>query len=129
MRKIDVKLISGRSIEQGIQIENKMSSEYFDVAAVCELNEKDMSKLGIRDEAHVMIKSKFGEVVVRARTDNRNPPGIAFVPMGPWANQLVNPNSQGCGTPTYKGINAKVEVVKNGKVLNALDLIGNLKNV
>lgn len=108
MRKIDVKLISGRSIEQGIQIENKMSSEYFDVAAVCELNEKDMSKLGIKDEAHVMIKSKFGEVVVRARTDNRNPPGIAFVPMGPWANAVIDPSTGGCGTPQFKGVDVEV---------------------
>ncbi len=108
MKKIDVKLITGRSIEQGIQIENKMSSEYFDVAAVCELNEKDMSKLGIRDEAHVMIKSKFGEVVVRARTDNRNPPGIAFVPMGPWANAIIDPNTGGCGTPQFKGVDVEI---------------------
>ena len=47
--------------------------------------------------------------------------------MGPWANQLVNPDSQGCGTPTYKGMKAKVEVIKSGKVLDALELIGKLK--
>ncbi len=108
MRKIDVKLISGRSVEQGIQIENKMSSEYCDVVAICELNEKDMSKLGIRDEAYVLIKSKFGEVVVRARTDNRNPPGIAFVPMGPWANAVIDPGTGGCGTPQFKGVDVEV---------------------
>ena len=108
MRKIDVKLISGRSIEQGIQIENKMSREYFDVAAVCELNEKDMSKLGIKDEAHILIKSKFGEVVVRAKTDNRNPSGIAFIPMGPWANAVIDSNTGGCGTPQFKGVDVEV---------------------
>jgi formylmethanofuran dehydrogenase subunit D len=43
--------------------------------------------------------------------------------MGPWANQLVNPDSQSCGTPTYKGMKAKVEVVKDGNVLDALELM------
>lgn len=123
MRKIDVKLISGRSIEQGIQIENKMSSEYFDVAAVCELNEKDMSKLGIRDEAHVIIKSKFGEVVVRARTDNRNPPGIAFVPMGPWANAVIDPSTGGCGTPQFKGVDVEVTLTFDS-VSSIKELVG-----
>ncbi len=123
MRKIDVKLISGRSIEQGIQIENKMSSEYFDVAAVCELNEKDMSKLGIRDEAHVMIKSKFGEVVVRARTDNRNPPGIAFVPMGPWANAVIDSSTGGCGTPQFKGVDVEVTLTFDS-VSSIKELVG-----
>ena len=123
MRKIDVKLISGRSIEQGIQIENKMSSEYFDVAAVCELNEKDMSKLGIRDEAHVMIKSKFGEVVVLARTDNRNPPGIAFVPMGPWANAVIDSSTGGCGTPQFKGVDVEVTLTFDS-VSSIKELVG-----
>jgi formylmethanofuran dehydrogenase subunit D len=123
MRKIDVKLISGRSIEQGIQIGNKMSSEYFDVAAVCELNEKDMSKLGIKDEAHVMIKSKFGEVVVRARTDNRNPPGIAFVPLGPWANAVIDPSTGGCGTPQFKGVDVEVTLTFDS-VLPIKKLVG-----
>ena len=123
MRKIDVKLISGRSIEQGIQIENKMSSEYFDVAAVCELNEKDMSKLGIRDEAHVMIKSKFGEVVVLARTDNRNPQGIVFVPMGPWANVVIDPSTGGCGTPQFKGVDVEVTLTFDS-VSSIKELVG-----
>ncbi|MDD2665982.1 MAG: molybdopterin dinucleotide binding domain-containing protein [Methanocellales archaeon] len=108
MKKIDVKLTSGRSIEQGIHIDNKMSSGYCDVAAVCELNEVDMSKLGIRDGANVMIKSKFGQVVVRVRTNNRNPPGIAFVPMGPWANAIMDPSTGGCGTPQFKGIEVEI---------------------
>ena len=50
-------------------------------------------------------------------------PGIIFIPMGPWANQVVNPDSQSCGTPTYKGMTAKVEVVMDGKVLDALNLM------
>jgi formylmethanofuran dehydrogenase subunit D len=54
-------------------------------------------------------------------------PGIIFIPMGPWANQIVNPGSQSTGTPTFKGIKAKVEVVKNGKVLDAVQLISKLR--
>ncbi|GAJ14523.1 unnamed protein product, partial [marine sediment metagenome] len=74
------------------------------------------------------IATDFGEVIVYSTISEEGPhPGILFVPMGPWANQLVNPDSQGCGTPTYKGMKAKVEVIKSGKVLDALELIGKLK--
>jgi formylmethanofuran dehydrogenase subunit D len=38
-------------------------------------------------------------------------------------------HSQSTGTPTFKGIKAKVEVVKNGKVLDAVQLISKLKEV
>ena len=47
--------------------------------------------------------------------------------MGPWANQVVNPDSQGCGAPTYKGMKSSVEVVPSGKVLDAVNLISLLK--
>ncbi|MBN1214539.1 MAG: molybdopterin dinucleotide-binding protein, partial [Candidatus Lokiarchaeota archaeon] len=53
-------------------------------------------------------------------------PGIIFIPMGPWANQIINPSSESCGTPEYKGINARVEAIPDGKVLDALELIRKL---
>jgi len=108
MKKIDVKLITGRLVEQGIHLENKMSDEYLKAAAVCELNEKDMAGLDIRGEGNVRVKSRFGEVVVRARVNNDNPAGIAFVPMGPWANRVIDPDTGGCGMPHYKGMDAEV---------------------
>ncbi|MFX0060061.1 MAG: molybdopterin dinucleotide-binding protein, partial [Candidatus Heimdallarchaeota archaeon] len=74
------------------------------------------------------VSTDFGEVMVYSTISEEGPhPGIIFIPMGPWANQVVNPDSQSCGTPTYKGMKAKVEVVKNGKVMDALDLIRLLK--
>jgi formylmethanofuran dehydrogenase subunit D len=96
-------LLTGRTINQGVALEGGKIS---------------------KENVRVKITTDFGEVIVYSIISEEGPhPGIIFVPMGPWANQLVNPDSQSCGTPTYKGMKAKVEVIKNGKVLDALDLI------
>lgn len=127
----DLILLTGRTINQGVALEGgKASRENVRAAGICAFDADDFKKLDCLVGTPVKVITDFGEVVVYSTISEESPhPGIIFIPMGPWANQLVNPNSQGCGTPTYKGISAKVEVVKNGKVLNALELIGNLKNV
>ncbi len=38
-----------------------------------------------------------------------NPDGLVFIPMGPWANAVVDPDTKGCGMPGFKGIPAVVE--------------------
>jgi formylmethanofuran dehydrogenase subunit D len=48
--------------------------------------------------------------------------GIAFMPMGPWANALVSGDTHGAGMPSYKGIDAEIE--KTGeKVLHVKELM------
>jgi formylmethanofuran dehydrogenase subunit D len=118
MGKIDVKLITGRVIEQGVLLENKMSDEYLKVAAVCELNEDDMDVLSIKEGDRVCVKSAAGEVSLLAKKGDGNPKGIAFIPMGPWANVVVDPNTGGSGTPGYKGID--VEITRTGKDISSV---------
>lgn len=108
MEEIKVKLISGRTIEQGENLEHKMSDEYFQAVAVCELNEKDMEKLGISPDQNVKVKTQYGEVVVKAKKGKGYPEGIAFIPMGPWANAVVSASTRGAGMPAYKGLDAVV---------------------
>ena len=97
-------------------------------AAICAFDTDDFKKLDTLVGTPVKIITDHGEVIVYSTLSEEGPhPGIIFIPMGPWANQVVNPDSQSCGTPTYKGMKAKVEVVKSGKVLDALDLIKTLK--
>ena len=57
-----------------------------------------------------MWKSKTDKKrTLSPRMDEGLPREVVFIPMGPWANVLVGPDTGGCGTPHFKGV--KVEVV------------------
>lgn len=126
MEGIKATLISGRSIGQGQNLENKMSDEYFDIAAICELNEKDMEKIGVSPDENVRVRTNYGEVVVKAKKAKGNPEGIAFIPMGPWVNAVVSSNTKGAGMPTYKGLDAGIEKTDE-EVLRVTDLMKEYK--
>ncbi len=122
-------LLTGRTINQGVALEGgKTTKENVRAAGICIFDSDDFKKLDCLAGTPVKVITDFGEVIVYSTISEEGPhPGIIFIPLGPWANQLVNPDSQSCGTPTYKGMSAKVEVVKGGKVLDALSLIKTLK--
>ena len=122
-------LLTGRTIDQGVALEGgKTTKENVRAAALCAFDTDDFKKLDTLVGTPVKVITDYGEVIVYSTLSEEGPhPGIIFIPMGPWANQVVNPDSQSCGTPTFKGMKAKVEVVKSGRVLDALDLINTLK--
>ena len=122
-------LLTGRTINQGVALEGgKTTKENVRAAAICTFDKEDFKKLDCLVGTPVKVITDYGEVMVYSTITEEGPhQGIIFIPLGPWANQVVNPDTQSCGTPTYKGMKAKVEVVKNGKVLDALDLIKMLK--
>ncbi|TFF99222.1 MAG: molybdopterin dinucleotide-binding protein [Promethearchaeota archaeon] len=122
-------LLTGRTINQGIALEGgKTTKENVRAAAICTFDKSDFKELDCMVGTPVKVTTDYGEVVVYSTITEEGPhPGIIFIPMGPWANQVVNPDTQATGTPTYKGMKAKVEVMKGGKVLDALQLIGQLK--
>ncbi len=119
---VKVKLISGRTIIQGSNIENKTSDEYFFGCARCELNSRILEKLGVKDGDDVKVKTDFGEVVVKARKCDGNPDHIAFIPMGPWANKITDPYTGGVGMPGFKGVDAEVMPTKE-KTLKMIELM------
>ncbi len=125
----DVILLTGRTITQGVALEgNKTGAENVRAAGICYFDKADLRKLDCMVGTPVKVTTDFGEVVVSSALSEEGPhPGIVFIPMGPWANQVVNPDSQSCGTPTFKGMKAKVEVLKTGKVLNALEIMKKIK--
>jgi len=104
-----VNLISGRTIVQGQNLDNKLSEAYFNEVATCELNGSDMEKLGVAADERVKVKTNYGEVVVKAKEKAGTPEGVIFIPMGPWANALVSGDTHGAGMPSYKGIDAEIE--------------------
>jgi formylmethanofuran dehydrogenase subunit D len=121
---LKVTLITGRTISQGVNLENKTSSDYMDATACCELNSKDMELLG--KPKHVRLKTEYGEVVVKSKENNGNPDNIAFIPMGPWANAIVDPDTKGCGMPGFKGVPAEIEATDD-KVLLIRELMARYK--
>jgi formylmethanofuran dehydrogenase subunit D len=123
---LDTILITGRTINQGATIENKTSPDYQEATALCELNSKDIGILGVTPGGQISVKTDHGEVVVRIKENNGNPDGIAFIPMGPWANAVVDPDTKGCGMPGFKGIKARLELTDN-KILSMKELIARYK--
>lgn len=121
---LKVTLITGRTIGQGVNLENKTSSDYMEATACCELNSKDIELLD--NPMHVKVKTEHGEVVVKVKENRGNPDGIAFIPMGPWANAIVDPDTKGCGMPGFKGIVGEIEATEE-KVLLIKELIAGYK--
>jgi formylmethanofuran dehydrogenase subunit D len=122
---INVNLISGRSIQQGVAIEGgKEKPLYRTAAGIIELDPSDLKKLEAWKNTNVKVTSEHGSVVVKATETTQGPhPGLAFIPMGPWANQIINPNTYSTGMPTFKGTPVTVEVAMDEKVLLGIELV------
>ena len=120
-------LITGRTVEQGIAIEGfKDKPEYTDAAGVVQIDPGDLKVLNIWPGSTVLVKSDYGdrEIAVKATRSPYGPhPGIVFIPMGPWANQIVNPDTDTTGMPSFKGISVTITPAPGQKVLDAITLI------
>jgi formylmethanofuran dehydrogenase subunit D len=116
-------MISGRTLAQGASCESKMTGDYFHAASTCSLSEPDYKALEQMEGKNILIRSKFGQVVLSSRMDPGLPPGIIFIPMGPWANVLIGPDTGGCGMPQYKGI--EVEMEKSDSNVNDIRMLFN----
>jgi formylmethanofuran dehydrogenase subunit D len=128
---IQVNLISGRSIQQGVAIEGgKEKPAYRTAAGIIELDPSDFKKLGAWKNTNVRVTSDFGSVVVKAIETTQGPhPGLGFIPMGPWANAVINPDTYSTGMPTFKGVPVKVDVAINEPVLLGIELVQKLCGV
>lgn len=118
-------LITGRTVAQGEAMEKGKISEGFTRAcAVVELDPEDMSKLGAYEGDEVKVATEAGEVVVVARKSSSPPhQGVAFMPMGPWANVIVGGDTASTGMPPFKGIKAEITLAKGERVLSAEELV------
>ena len=50
-------------------------------------------------------------------------PGLGWIPMGPWANSVTNPNTYSTGMPTFKGVPVEVEPAPTEPVLLGIELV------
>jgi formylmethanofuran dehydrogenase subunit D len=117
--KLRVTLLTGRTIEQGVGKERgKASKEYFESVSVCYMDPEDLKRLGIKEKTNVQVSTEHGSVVVKAVKSLRTPhPGVIFIPYGPWANAVVDPETNSIGMPSLKGIPAEVEPAPNKPIL------------
>jgi formylmethanofuran dehydrogenase subunit D len=114
-------MISGRTLAQGAACEDKMSADFLAATSVCSLSQDDYQELGLSGGGNVILKSSFGQAVLSARSDPGLTKGMVFIPVGPWANALVGPDTGGCGTPHFKGVEVEVEATE-APVLGVRDL-------
>jgi formylmethanofuran dehydrogenase subunit D len=124
-KSISLNLISGRTIQQGVAIESgKEKPSYRTACGIIEMESSDLKKIDAWKNTNVRVTSDYGSVVVKAVEATQGPhPGVAFIPMGPWANAVVNPNTYSTGMPTFKGTPVKVEVAINEPVLLGIELV------
>lgn len=124
-QKLHVILVTGRTIDQGVGKEQgKTSEQYFNNVSVCHVDEADLLRLRIKEKTNVLISTKHGFVVLRALKSLRGPhPGLVFIPYGPWANAVVDPETDGIGMPSLKGISAEIEPASNKPVLSMKELL------
>jgi formylmethanofuran dehydrogenase subunit D len=130
-KNITLNLISGRSIQQGVAIEGgKEKPLYRTACGIIEMDESDLKALGAWKNTNVRVTSEYGNVVVKAIETTQGPhPGVGFIPMGPWANSIINPDTYSTGMPTFKGVPVTVEVATNEPILLGIELVQKLCGV
>ncbi len=118
-------LLTGRTIYQGVGKEQgKLSDEYFQSVALCEMDPTDMSRMMIAEHSLVRITTPSGSVVVKAVKSLRAPhPRTVFMPYGPWASLLMASETDGTGMPSLKGVSATLEAAPQGTVLTVRALL------
>ena len=120
MASIKVKLLTGRSLDQGRSKNlGKFTEEYKEWVARCELDPEDMENLQVSEGESVRVTLEGRRVVLRAAKSRQGPHrGIIFIPYGLWANFLISDvRTQGTGMPTMKNLDVEVEPATGEEVL------------
>jgi len=123
--KLRVTLLTGRTIEQGVGKERgKASKEYIESVSICYIDPEDLKKLRIKEKTNIQVSTDYGSIVVKALKSPRAPhPNIIFIPYGPWANAVVDPETHSIGMPSLKGISAEIEPAPDKPLLSLAELI------
>ncbi len=102
-------LVTGRTVKQANGMhKGKDTDKYRRAVTVVEMNPEDMARLGIAEGRVVQLRTPAGKVEAPVQA-GALPPKMVFIPMGPVANELVGPETDGTGMPTFKGLTVEVE--------------------
>lgn len=123
--KLSALLVTGRTIKQGVGKEHgKGSEDYLENVAVCYIDPQDLKQLKIQEKTPVQVTTPYGSVVVRAMKSRRGPhPRLIFIPYGPWANAITDPETDSIGMPSLKGVPAELEPAPDKSVMNLKELL------
>jgi formylmethanofuran dehydrogenase subunit D len=118
-------LLTGRTIYQGVGKEQgKLSDEYLNSVAICEMDPEDMSRMMITENSSVRVTTSSGSVIVKVVKSIRAPQTrILFMPYGPWASIIMPSKTNGTGMPSLKGVPATIEAAPKDKVLTVRELL------
>ncbi|MEE8569452.1 MAG: molybdopterin dinucleotide binding domain-containing protein [Candidatus Bathyarchaeia archaeon] len=118
-------LLTGRTIYQGVGKEQgKLSDEYLNSVAICEMDPEDMSRMMITENSSVRVTTSSGSVIVKVVKSIRAPQTrILFMPYGPWASLIMPSKTNGTGMPSLKGVPATIEAAPKDKVLTVRELL------
>ena len=123
MSKLNVTIVSGRTAQQGVGLEEgKTSESYVKSVNHVQLSPDDAAKMKLKEGGAVSVETRHGSVVVNWKPSKELEPGMAFFPYGPWANQVYGYETEGTGMPIFKGIDATVAPSK-GKVKSIEELV------
>jgi formylmethanofuran dehydrogenase subunit D len=116
-------LNTGSTIEEGRLAKggSKLTEEYTQECAVCEMNPVDFQALGTPQRVLISTTNGRHNVAVYAYAADSVEPGQIFMPRAIWANVVVDPETFSTGSPLYKGSPVRVQPTLED-VLNAKDL-------
>jgi formylmethanofuran dehydrogenase subunit D len=110
-------LIPGRTSDQGCGIsEGKFLEKYQTEINTLQVAPGDMERLGLAKGDRVRLTSELGQVVEVAVTPAKKdelPEGILFIAYGDISSRLMGGDTHGSGMPTSKGLDVRLEVVRN----------------
>jgi formylmethanofuran dehydrogenase subunit D len=73
------------------------------------MNREMMDQIGLEEGDNIEVVSNFGDVVVKVvETRETLPPGMVYIPMGPWANRVIDPDTDSTATPRFKNIPVEI---------------------
>lgn len=129
MPKLDVLVLTGRTIDQGRGKEmGKTSDVYRKDTSQVQIDPEDMKALGLRRNANVRVATDFGSVILRAVKSIRGPhPKMVFISYGPWASIVSDPETHGSGMPSLKGMQGILEPAPDQEVLTMEELVNTLR--
>ncbi len=123
--KLNLILLTGRTIDQGVGKESGKSTKlYFDSTTICYMDQIDMDRLGLKNNDHIKATTDEGSVILRAVKHPRGAmPGMIYIPYGPWANVICSSKTTSIGMPSFKGTPVAVRPALNQPVLTLKELL------
>ena len=121
---IEFLLNTGSTIEEGRLAKggSKLTEEYTQECAVCEMNPRDFLAIGSPQRVLISTIDGLHKVAVYAYAKDSVEQGQVFMPRAIWANVVVDPETFSTGSPLYKGSPVRVQATVED-VMNAGDLV------